>query len=112
MSSSATHHVSEEAIYHKAEWHAHHHHDWNGHDHKDSFFSKYIFSQDHKMIAKQFLATGIFWAIIGGLMSALFRIQLGYPDEHFGFLSSLFHPFILTTTRSPSLALFSWSIGM
>ena len=89
MSSTATHHVSEEAIYHKAEWHAHYHHEHNGHDHQDTFFSKYIFSQDHKMIAKQFLVTGIFWAIIGGLMSALFRIQLGYPDEHFGFLSSL-----------------------
>ena len=87
--SSATHHVSEEAIYHKAEWHTHHHHEHNGHDHNDSFFSKYVFSMDHKMIAKQFLFTGILWAVIGGLMSALFRIQLGYPDEHFAFLHSL-----------------------
>ena len=45
--------------------------------------SKYVFSQDHKMIAKQFLVTGIIWAIIGGLFSVLFRLQLGYPEQYF-----------------------------
>ncbi len=40
----------------------------------------YIFSQDHKVIARQFLITGIFWAFIGALMSLVFRIQLGFPD--------------------------------
>ncbi|HUC79619.1 MAG TPA: cbb3-type cytochrome c oxidase subunit I [Flavisolibacter sp.] len=65
----------------------------NGHDHhhhKQSFVSKYIFSQDHKTIAKQFLITGIIWAIIGALFSVLFRLQLGYPDETFPFLESIF----------------------
>ena len=37
------------------------------------------------MIAKQFLITGMIWAIIGGLMSVLFRLQLGYPDQTFHF---------------------------
>ena len=47
-------------------------HNGNGHHHhKESFLTKYIFSQDHKMIAKQFLATGMIWAIIGGLFSVL-----------------------------------------
>ena len=32
---------------------AHGHHDDHGH-HEETFVSKYIFSQDHKMIAKQF----------------------------------------------------------
>nr|GFD01894.1 hypothetical protein [Tanacetum cinerariifolium] len=36
--------------------------------------------QDHKMIARQFLITGIFWAIIGGTLSSLFRLQLGWPE--------------------------------
>jgi cytochrome c oxidase subunit 1 len=49
--------------------HEHHHH--------ETFISKYVFSQDHKMIAKQFLITGIIWAIIGGLFSVIFRLQLG-----------------------------------
>jgi len=44
---------------------AHHEH----HHHEESFISKYVFSQDHKMIAKQFLITGMIWAIIGGLFS-------------------------------------------
>ncbi|MCB0739536.1 MAG: hypothetical protein KDB92_00430, partial [Chitinophagaceae bacterium] len=47
------------------------HHD--GHGHHQSFISKYIFSQDHKTISKQFLITGIIWAMIGGLFSVLFR---------------------------------------
>ena len=29
------------------------------HHHKDTFITKYIFSQDHKMIAKQYLITGV-----------------------------------------------------
>lgn len=42
------------------------------------------------MISKQFLATGMIWAIIGGLFSVLFRIQLGYPDETFPILETVF----------------------
>ena len=60
--------------------HAHEHH------HHESFITKYVFSQDHKMIAKQFLITGIVWAIIGGLFSVIFRLQLGYPDSTFPWL--------------------------
>ena len=37
---------------------AHGHHDSHGH-HEESFVSKYIFSQDHKMIGKQFLLTAV-----------------------------------------------------
>jgi cytochrome c oxidase subunit 1 len=66
-------------------------HDGNGHGHhKESFITKYIFSQDHKMISKQFLATGMVWAIIGGLFSVLFRVQLGYPDQSFPILETVF----------------------
>lgn len=61
--------------------HEHHHH--------ETFVSKYIFSQDHKMIARQFLITGIIWAIIGGFFSVLFRLQLGYPDSTFPWLEDL-----------------------
>jgi len=52
-------------------------------DHKQTFISKYIFSTDHKMIAKQYLITGIIMAVIGGFMSMLFRLQLAYPESHF-----------------------------
>ncbi len=68
-------------------------HNGNGHHHhhpKETFITKYIFSQDHKMISKQFLATGIMWAIVGGLFSVLFRLQLGYPDQSFPILETVF----------------------
>ncbi len=59
--------------------------------HKDgTFISKYIFSQDHKVISKQFLITGIVWAIIGGLFSVLFRLQLGFPEQSFPILETVF----------------------
>lgn len=70
--------------------HGHHHGDHHVHHHKETFITKYIFSQDHKMIAKQFLVTGIIWAIIGGLFSVLFRLQLGFPDESFPILETFF----------------------
>ncbi len=60
--------------------HAHAHHDAHGH-HKESFISKYIFSMDHKMIAKQFLITGIFMGLVGMSLSLFFRLQLGWPNQ-------------------------------
>ncbi|MDP4710429.1 MAG: cbb3-type cytochrome c oxidase subunit I [Saprospiraceae bacterium] len=64
--------------------HFHEHHD--GDKYQSSFITTYIFSQDHKMIAKQFLITGMFWAIIGALMSLVFRLQLGFPDDSLAWL--------------------------
>lgn len=58
-------------------------HDTGHHEEKLHFFKKYIFSQDHKIIAKQYLITGIIWAIIGALFSVFFRLQLGFPDSTF-----------------------------
>ncbi|HZF65814.1 MAG TPA: cbb3-type cytochrome c oxidase subunit I [Chitinophagaceae bacterium] len=69
------------------------HHNGNGHDHhhhKETFITKYVFSQDHKTIAKQFLITGMIWAVIGGLFSVLFRLQLGYPEQSFPILEAFF----------------------
>ena len=54
----------------------------HAHHHKETFITKYIFSQDHKMIAKQYLFTGVFFmGIIGILMSALMRMQIAWPEE-------------------------------
>ncbi len=50
---------------------------------KETFVTKYIFSQDHKMISKQYLVTGLFMGIIGIAMSLLFRLQLAWPDHQF-----------------------------
>ncbi|MFN4083168.1 MAG: cbb3-type cytochrome c oxidase subunit I [Bacteroidia bacterium] len=67
---------------------SHSHHDDHGH-HKETFITKYIFSQDHKMIAKQFLITGIIMGTLGMLMSLIFRLQLAYPDMKFPFLEGI-----------------------
>ncbi|NML36410.1 cytochrome c oxidase subunit I [Chitinophaga sp. G-6-1-13] len=83
MSNEATLH-SQQEVMHGA--HDHHDHD---HHHEDSFISKYVFSLDHKMIAKQFLITGIIWAIIGAFFSVVFRLQLGFPDATFPWLESI-----------------------
>lgn len=65
---------------------AHGHHEDHGH-HEESFVSKYIFSQDHKMISKQFLMTAVFMGVVAMLLSILFRIQLAWPGESSDFLS-------------------------
>jgi cytochrome c oxidase subunit 1 len=88
MNNDQTIHVHEGAagtheVLHNGNGNGHGHH-----EHKQSFISKYIFSQDHKTIAKQFLITGIIWAIIGALFSVLFRLQLGYPEESFPILET------------------------
>ena len=62
----------------------HHHH----HDH-GNFFTKYVFSTDHKVIAKQFLITGIIMAVLGIGLSVLFRLQLAYQGQAFPFLETI-----------------------
>src|SRR5690554_3300285 len=59
------------------------HSDDHGHHHKETFVTKYIFSQDHKMIAKQYLITGLIMGALGIFMSILFRMQLAWPGESF-----------------------------
>lgn len=58
--------------------------------HEESFVSKYIFSQDHKMISKQFLLTAIVMGLIAMILSTLFRIQLGWPEQS----SDILHAFL------------------
>ena len=66
---------------------SHGHHDAHHDHHEESFISKYIFSQDHKMIGKQFLITAVFMGLVAMLLSILFRIQLAWPGESSDFLS-------------------------
>jgi cytochrome c oxidase subunit 1 len=82
--------------------HATHHH------HKESFITKYIFSQDHKMIARQYLLTAMFMGAIGIILSALFRMKLGWPDQQFPILET-----ILGSDAAPEGMLDSnWYLGL
>jgi cytochrome c oxidase subunit 1 len=58
-------------------------HAGHGHDahHEMSFWQKYVFSTDHKVIGMQYLFTGMFMALIGGFLSYVFRMQLAFPDQ-------------------------------
>lgn len=64
-----------------------HEHDEHGHDeHHGNFWTNWVFSEDHKVIAKQYLITGMFWALLGGILSVIFRLQLGFPDMDLSWL--------------------------
>ncbi len=65
-----------------------HAHDHDHEHHVENFWTKYIFSQDHKMIGKQFLITGMFMGIVGVFMSMMFRLQLAWPDQKFAILET------------------------
>lgn len=62
------------------------------HDAPTSFWSKYLFSFDHKVIGKQFLWYGIFFLGVGGLMALLIRWTLAYPGTPFPVLGPLLFP--------------------
>jgi len=49
--------------------------------HPHSFLTKYIWSQDHKVIAIQYSITAIAVGLVALVLSGLMRLQLGYPDQ-------------------------------
>jgi len=49
-----------------------------------TFFRKYIWSQDHKVIAIQYSIVAIFVGLVALVLSGLMRLQLGFPEQfHF-----------------------------
>ncbi|MBS3738030.1 cytochrome c oxidase subunit I [Mesohalobacter halotolerans] len=81
-----------------AEDHAHHHHE-------QPFIEKYIFSTDHKMIAKQYLITGLIMGFIGIAMSLLMRLQLAWPDKEFWIFEALLGKFGQDGVMDPGIYL-------
>src|SRR5215510_6432576 len=49
------------------------------HHPEQSFWSRYVFSTDHKMIAMQYMFTGMALALVGGFMAYTFRMQNAFP---------------------------------
>ncbi len=47
--------------------------------HEQTFWQKYVFSTDHKMIAMQYMFTGMAMALLGGFFAYAFRMQLAFP---------------------------------
>jgi cytochrome c oxidase subunit I len=48
---------------------------------KQSFFHKYLWSTDHKVIGFQYMFTGMAMALIGAFMAYVFRMQMAYPGQ-------------------------------
>jgi len=46
-----------------------------------SFLTRYVWSQDHKVIAIQYGGTAIFVGLVGLLLSNLMRLQIGFPGQ-------------------------------
>ncbi|MFQ5350155.1 MAG: hypothetical protein ACE5EG_06920, partial [Thermoanaerobaculia bacterium] len=60
----------------------------HGH-HQESFWSKYIFSQDHKVIGLQYGITALFFLLFGFSLMLLMRWQLAYPGKPIPLLGGL-----------------------
>ena len=82
-----------------------HVHSLDGHHEELNFVEKYIFSQDHKVIAKQFLISGLLWAVIGGSFSVFFRLQLGFPGANLDWLKPILGEWIQNGKLDPEFYL-------
>ncbi|CAM3998242.1 cbb3-type cytochrome c oxidase subunit I [Roseateles saccharophilus] len=51
-----------------------------------TFLTRYVWSQDHKVIAVQYASTAIVVGLVGVLLSNLMRLQIGFPG-HFAFIT-------------------------
>lgn len=49
--------------------------------HPKTWVGKYVWSQDHKVIAVQYMATAIATGLIALVLSDLFRLQIGFPGS-------------------------------
>jgi cytochrome c oxidase subunit I len=68
-----------------------HHAGEEQHIHPDptSFIKKYVFSTDHKVIAKQFLWAGLLFLLIGGMLAMFIRWQWAFPGQVFPVLGKV-----------------------
>ena len=54
------------------------------------FYRTYVWSEDHKMISKQFLVSSVLWGIAGGALALGVRWQLAWPGSPIPLLGSIF----------------------
>ena len=60
----------------------HHAHDDHGHEHHEpGFWSKYIFSTDHKVIGIQYGFTALCFMLFGFFLMLMMRWQIAHPGH-------------------------------
>jgi cytochrome c oxidase subunit I len=62
------------------------------HPEPTTFLRKWVFSTDHKVIAKQFMWVGFLWLLVGGGMAMLIRWQLMHPGAKVPLVGNLLYP--------------------
>ena len=62
-----------------------------------SFFWKYIWSEDHKTIAKQYLFTTLFFLLVGGALAMGVRFQLAFPGAPVPLIGTLLPSWLVTS---------------
>ena len=56
---------------------------------RHGFIRQYVFSTDHKVIGIQYIITGLVMAVVGALLAALIRLQLGWPEAQWPWLAQI-----------------------
>jgi cytochrome c oxidase subunit 1 len=85
-----------------AEHAAPHHHEEHAH-HDQGFVRKYLFSTDHKIIAMQYMFTGMAMGLIGAYFAYCFNMQLAFPGMNvpgFGIVSAARYNALVTNHGS------------
>jgi cytochrome c oxidase subunit 1 len=59
------------------------------HPEAKDFFHKYVWSYDHKVIAKQYMFTSLAFLVLGGVLAMLLRWQIAYPNAPVPVLGTL-----------------------
>ncbi len=62
------------------------------HPEPKSFLRRYVFSTDHKVIARQFLWAGLLFLLIGGLLAMMIRWQWGFPGKQVPLIGKVLLP--------------------
>src|SRR3954470_22608721 len=52
-----------------------------GHEHHESFITKYVFSQDHKVIGIQYGITALCFLLFGFTLMMMMRWSIAYPNQ-------------------------------
>src|ERR1700757_3217149 len=85
MAETIAHAVSEEV------------HSSHAHHPELSFFRKYIWSEDHKTIALQYLFTSLFFLLVGGSLAMGVRFQLAFPGAPVPLIGTLLPNWLVTS---------------